>query len=1155
MNEFDSFRCPLNGLNLVEAGAGTGKTYNLQNLFVRLLLEPSAALPIERILVVTFTEAATAELRKRLRRILVATQDFLENRELSQPEERERIAALTAGLTDLETARQRLRVALRDLDRAAISTIHGFCRRVLDENAFESGIRFGLELEKNPQPLRLELLTDYYRRETYPGSAFQGALWKSLELLPEELARDLRIPAEHPELKLHFGETPGAPADLLPELESQWHTLRQTDPQALAPFAQYLLKPFNEKELPGLIERTVSLLQSDYPPPFKEFAPWALLEPGNRIFRAGLTPEKQGELERQLRALPFVRAMSDWRSRCRSYRLAVLNQALTQLRCDFVARQQRDGFLTFDDLLRQLDARLSGPGGQALQRAIQTQYQAALIDEFQDTDPVQFRIFRKLFADSPRQALFLIGDPKQAIYTFRGGDLFAYLRARELVAPERRFTLTRNFRSAPALLTELNRLFGEHPAPFAQREIDFPPIRWPEPTPERSGLRFGGVLDPHPLCWVRPPGRGVEAALAECVRTIHRWLTDPAVEVPQPDGSRRRLRPDDLAVLVLSNRHGLRLQQLLSERNIPAEWNRETNIFDTAEAVALRTLLEALRHPGDSGKLSRVLAGEFHGRTGSELQELHRSGAFIELQNTFMELADCWENDSFAAMFRAYRERFQVRTHLARTAPGERGLTNLLQLEELLQQAELERKLGPAGLCRFFDNQLHPETREQREEYQLLRASEQPAVRLLSVHRSKGLEFPVVLLPDLFSRKIDSERNRQYHNEQGDPVFDFSGDATSRSAAAEEQLQELLRLCYVAMTRAVHHCRVIWPDRIGGHCALDYLCRGRTGKHRDWSEAPLELPDAWCEEPTPEPTTPYVPESKATDFRGALPFHNRIEENWGISSFTALAPEGDAVGGAADHDDVDTPEALEEEPAGIFLFPAGARAGDCWHRIFEQLDFTAAPETSIPLIDEQLRQSGLLGNQPEERRQLTRQMIHSVLHAPLPGAGFTLSEISREERLSELEFHFSCRRGFDSAEVAQLLKRCGYELDGDWKRRLDGGFMTGFIDLVFRRDGRYYLVDWKSNQLGRNLRNFEREGLRREMRRHAYFLQYLIYVVALVKFLRSRLGKFGPGEYEQQFGGVYYLFLRGVAPEAPGRGIWHDRPDYRLIAELEELIG
>ena len=466
--------------------------------------------------------------------------------------------------------------------------------------------------------------------------------------------------------------------------------------------------------------------------------------------------------------------------------------------------------------------------------------------------------------------------------------------------------------------------------------------------------------------------------------------------------------------------------------------------------------------------------------------------------------------------------------------------------------------------------------RDKKEEYEILLETDRAAVTIMTVHKSKGLEYPLVLLPTLFTWNAEKFAEN-YHLPDGSIERDFTGSAESEALASAERLQELLRLAYVAITRAKYYCHIYWGACRNRTSALDWLFRMRTltslPELKDMrnllnssQESALNaIPADWLAEPVPETEIlpPYTVEQTEAETLNPPHWNGKIDYAWHITSYSGLTPHGGDA--PSDYDSEDDEAPVERRMTGIFSIPGGAQTGNAWHEILEKLDFTDHERRLPGLIEEKLSLYGLLKNdaRKEERIALTAEMIGKVLASPLTdadGQSFTLSEIPRADRISEMEFHYRFRKGFRVDQLRTVLEPyIGEKFGGAaWDSLhgfISGGFLNGFIDLVFRLRGRFYIIDWKSNRLGGSPQSFRQDGIRSAMLKHFYFLQYLIYSVALLKFLRLKNGSFTEQDHEKYFGGVYYLFLRGITPEAPGNGIYRDRPPFALLMQLEQLIG
>lgn len=1145
----------LSGWNLIEAAAGTGKTYTIQNLVVRFLLE--RRLPIRSLLVVTFTEAAAAELRDRIRTVLAAT---LEAARGGEAEERERLLleqAEAAGVPREECA-ELLRRALTGFDDAPISTIHGFCARVLEENAFESGVLFRSELVKDVSGILAELGMDFYRRTFYgPGPELRSALAEAAGITTASLGEIAKLRFAHPKLNVRSGVV-GEPELFLHQAEELIAKLRESGlPEALEEFAPYLnkLDDIAAADAPPI---AAEALESGSIKPLLRFG-LSSLAPKVKKRPPGTTPEA---VLARLEAGPF-RLVDRLADAVCDYGIALKLAAAGFVEEAFAAKRGRDNFLTFNDLLEQVHHALHRENS-PLPAALRERFPVGIVDEFQDTDPVQYEIFRAIFGH-PGGTLYMVGDPRQAIYAFRGGDIATYRRAvRELeAAGGERYELAVNYRSAAAMIADVNTLFHRHADPFADAAIHFPEVAAPGEAP---GLLRNGVPEAHPLRIVRLHDANADECRRCTVAAVLELLTDTSLEVPGRGES--GIRPRDIAILVLNGYEAEQLAGELHQHHVPAVFTRTGNVFASEDARELLTVLRAASS-GSVRELPNILATPLGGMPLAELVALGAERGEARLaaeQEKLRELQTLWEEGSFIEFFNALLAAYAVRRRYPALSRGERKLTNLLQLGDLLEQESARRGLSLAGVADFLAERIADPDKGDSEEYQQLLETDREAVTLMTVHGSKGLEFPVVLLPGLHLGDAQ-KRAELFHNSAGELEYDLTGSPEGVEAAELERLQELLRLAYVAVTRAKYHCRIFWGK--GPKASpIDWLLRLRDG-----AASPVGALLATPEPMIPEELSELAPEEVVfRDYRYVpgeglalelLPVRLAVDPGWQFVSYSSLSPEG-GHDSPFDYDSGHEAEGVpvEEPPeGGIFSIRGGAAAGNAWHRIFELADFDAGEAALRNLALPPLSDFGVLrgGEDPEEKLALTVQMVLDVFHSPL-GEEFCLADVPRKDRLSELEFAYRFRSGFTAEALRNVLAAYAAERFGLfewplWSRTVSGGCLNGFIDLFFRHGGRYYLLDWKSNRLGGRGADFLPGKLPAAMAKSFYFLQYLIYTVAAVKYLRMRLGRFEEAEYEALFGGVFYLFVRGVTPEHPGRGVFYDKPPYELIRRLEELIG
>lgn len=1209
MKEFDVFRIPLEGTHLVEANAGTGKTYALSGLFLRLILEKDL-LPGE-ILVVTYTRAATQELRDRIRRMLRHALDFF-SRDVPVDSFIERVMH---AQQDRNRSLEALTRALRDLDEAAIFTIHGFCQRLLDENAFETGSLFDVELMTDEQLLDQEIVEDFWRNHISTAEPEFVHYLVSRKWSTDYLLRSLGPGLKHP----HIHVIPPVKALRLPSLakyRKTLDTLRDMWPEARNAVRSMLMDPGlkgntygittakggrpspRELKIEAIVTAMDQFLDALHPlfPPIPEIEKLSTGKLAASMKKGCLPPEHEvfeccDRLWEQKNVL--TGEMDE--------NLTLLKTGLFQyIQGERLKRKALRNIRGYQDLLTNSLSALKHRGKQKFINAARFKYRAALIDEFQDTDPVQYRIFDTLFGKG-KAPLFYIGDPKQAIYGFRGADVVTYLKAAGAVPDT--CTLRMNWRSEPELVRAVNALFSAIDRPFIYREIRYAPSETAEEKTPRTLRMEGGTGAPLRICLLRhPEGEDTSVPLAkkkawplilgfvagEVARLVELGRSGKALLGDKP------LSEHDIAVLVRKNREARRIQDCLRRVNIPSVLYNAGNIFETREARDMGMILQAVAEPRHEGLVKAALATDIMGMRGEAIQALSAQEESLEERIfVFREYQKMWEGQGFIPMFRHLLTREKIRARLLAFPDGERRLTNILHLGEVLHRAALEERLGMNGLITWLFRKIAD--RSQGSDEQLLRLeTDEEAVRIVTIHKSKGLEYPVVFCPSLWDGAGSMENEVIYHDPDHDLRLTMdlgSKDKENHAALArEEALAENLRLLYVALTRAQHRCYVVWGMiRDAERSALAHVLHGRHSgdekrpvdqvpkapAFRSWEHLEDDLSllvkdsggniavEALEARPRSFPTKPS---GQASSLIGRI-FTTRIPRDWKISSFSSLSSGQKLDADIPDHDfsvprepseDVETTESMIDSVPGICTFPRGARAGTCLHDILEHIDFTEEKRHTIrDLIAEKLRGYGF----EDQWVDTIHEMVIKVLSVSLDplDPDLMLRKVSAKNRLHELEFAFPLKRITPDVLKKLFTAQRGPNLADDVPQEIGRlsfspvrGFLKGFMDLVFHWRGRFYLVDWKSNFLGYRIEDYGPDGLRQAMEEGYYSLQYHLYTLALDQYLRMRLAGY---RYEKVFGGVFYVFLRGVDPtRGPDFGIFRDRPSPDLLNAMREAL-
>lgn len=1127
MIPLDCNQPPPSGRVLIEASAGTGKTYSIANLFLWFVLK---GIPPSEILVVTFTEAATQELKQRLRLRLDDAYSSIDNPESEWGALL--AAARDAYDTDIEVQRRMLRSALLCFDEAAIYTIHGFCQRVLREQAFECGQLFEQELLTDDSILLEELVDDFIRRNSY----------KKLHLVPglrrEPLLRLSRLLKKQPDLK--------------------------PDPLESFDLAAFETLLFSEE----LVERAGQLQdfkwrKNSLYSPFQ----WAAeLEAFRQSYKDDATVAMREHCK-------LFSAVSITKAALKACKDAGLNQHAFFDLCDafygseqcwwerlFIAGfhgdleqiKKKRGVMTYDDLLLRLQAALDGSGGDALCEALRQRYRVALVDEFQDTDPIQYDIFQRIFSES--EAFYMIGDPKQSIYRFRGADIHAYLLAGHQA--ESQLTLDTNYRSASGMVEAVNAFWTGQPGsdnPFAQEGISFFPVLGNQDE-QRVFYDSSAALQ---LCML---------SSEEKLKTdaVSKWVAAEMLNLLGQGSD--PLVPADLAVLVRSNSQANEMCRRLRDLNVPAVVQNSGNVFQSVEAEDMEWLMQAFMQPSEKSLLA-LLISPLGCMTIQKAYDLSDQQRLVWLDK-MLHYQDCWQRQGLLPAFNLYIEENGRLQHILARTGGERSMTNYEQLVELLHREEQAEGLSPEVLISRLRQRRSDQDAAADDAWLQRLDRDDDAVRVMTVHKSKGLEFNVVFAPYLWSKAMPRRPSGAFDvNDAGRLVLEL-GDSPNfedrKALLQEAELGEQLRLLYVALTRAVQRCYLLCGPfstaaKKAQDGALAWLA-GDDGVESAWENLAAEHPDCigfnHCSIDELSLGS-WNPQLEANPDLSCASLPELEDDGWGVGSFSWLTRGGmherPRDRDAADEKPIETKEAERQ-----YAFPRGASAGNCVHDLFER-HFRGESQHYADCLARQ----GLLPRDETLRKQ-RMDLLHDwslqVLACPLQcnGDTFRLGDIPTVDALPEMEFYYHLEK-INPGELAKLFRDHGSSdlvrafadqvesLNFDLKK----GAMNGFIDLVFRRDGQYFILDWKTNHLGNSPDSYLGELLADCMWEHRYILQYHIYVLALHLYLRQCLPDYS---YEQHFGGVIYAFVRGMEPDCPGSGIYVDCPTEAMIEGMTDLL-
>lgn len=1171
---------PLDGVRLIQASAGTGKTYTLATLVQRLVVE--RGLRIGQVLAVTYTEAATQELRKRIRQRLQLTLDVLDAPSAADEPPataltRDILAAHRAGGGESEAAlRRRLREAVLEIDLAAIHTIHGFCARVLREHALESGQAFASpELLGNERDLRAELAAHLWRLHARDADGTDDllALWPNG---PQALAEDLGA---------LLGRAPLLPeaATLPDDPQSRVHATGRALAEGFGTHGRDFLEAVRAA-LAGKVLSGKSYKLDWIEPMWEGWSEWCargeFSVPHDHRIERFTTPAMQASANAgkhaQVPCSPLCDLVADYLEALQAQvafitqrRVHRLHEIRAQARARLALLKRQRRVQTYDDLIDGVADALAGDRGNELAARLREQYAVALVDEFQDTDARQWAIFRDVFGGGNAPALFLIGDPKQAIYSFRGGDVHAYQAAAECAraAPP----LAHNFRSRPAVLDGIAALYANAAdVVCANPEIAFLPVQPGGTRADGDYLRDGAPAVGLTLWQApEPPPRAASGnwsadvsrrlATEACVAAIHAVLSDARAGRARIDG--RPVQAGDIAVLVRTHRDATRIQQALAVAGIPSVAAGKQSLFATGEARELYALLLALLHGGDDGRLRAALATVLLGVDSAAIAALECDGP---AHRQWQLQAQAWRDRlARGGPLALVGELVSAQApRLLRLLDGERRVGNYLQLGELLQEAQ-DRALGLQSLLDWLGRRIAQADPD--DEAQLLRLeSDARRVQIVTLHKSKGLQYPLVYLPYVgIGRQpssparccvVQGAHGRELHWKIG-----VDAAAWKQASMASKQAQEAedARLLYVAMTRAEHALWIATGAFYNHH---------RTALHPLLADTDaLRGAGIAFEQGRPETPLPRLAPDAEAEPASARIATRAVASDWWVHSFSQLARSeaGDTSSAATlpaegGKDELQDADAQGEDPGNDPRF-AGNRYGVALHAALEDADFAAwrdwragdpAPAGEGEVIAAALRAQGYADALVEDGIPGATLLVGHTLTVPLP-EGTRLCDLPLRQRRAEIEFQFALQPTRVDALLA-LLHAHGVASGRDrFGLRLQlEGLMTGLIDLTYRHAGKWYVLDYKTNRLPA----YDAPALAAAMVRGEYDLQALIYTVALHRWLRFRLG--AGYDYARDVGGIRYLFCRGLdaaRADSPGIHAMRFAPD--LVHALDALLG
>ena len=1223
MTNLDSATIPLTGRHLIEASAGTGKTYNITRIYLRLLLERE--LTVEQILLMTFTKDATQELRGRIDAFI---RDALNNwQTLCEDEKANQNGRYFQAIDERVKADKReflLKRALLFLDEASIFTIHGFCQRALTQHAFASGLPFNANMSTNSNELVLQASQDWYRKLSKQSSedfALVTQFWQTPNAFVSSFAKAIshrteltvieveQLVEQFTQLAKNALNTISNNDTLLAEglLSHKKAEERETRAAELVKLTKWL-KQISECNNDADLLAAISTPMPDY-----------LLHAGRhpKAFKTQLAQV----LESAKKIKVQVKDLAKNINKAKAYQL--VRTGIYQVREQVKQDKALLNLLDFDDLINTLADSLQDPNlapdNNVLAKTLLAQYPVALVDEFQDTDPQQYAILQGIYDQknaTDNIALYLIGDPKQAIYGFRGGDIFAYLNARKDC--DHHWLMDTNWRSTPEMINAYNQVFLHKEAHVGQQVqsvfgygIAYQPVlagkkskQLTKSTAHNKALQFIHFSDGENTTSNEKVSKKSSDKVNQSARPIMAtWCANEIVSLLNAGDT----QPQDIAILVRDGREATDIKTALLNANLASVYlSDRANLFHSIEAKQLIHLLRGLLSPEDERLYLRALTCGLLGYDACALYELQQDEmAYQALKFSFFDYRTQWQRQGFISMaINLMHQHFDFSTTQA-LSNKDRALTNLLHLFEILQSAS-QRFLQPQELLYWFEQQCNEELSVNSElEAEQRLESDGDLIRIVTQHGAKGLEYPVVFIPFATRHKNPIQFGNksidyyEYHNTQGQLCLSLDGDQQAKTAMAEEGYAESIRLLYVAITRAEQRCYILTSE------FQDYAL-SPLGKTLQWqkeqdivqdlqslaTKAPdvINIQQISLDEINPDTFSNIVQSNESPQLQVSQ-FVGKIERDWWLSSFSALSRN--LRHGGVSTPDRDSSELVsnvaslagsqyQNEAAQLrFALTKGAHSGNLLHDILEKSNFVCSEQSESNLIEVikwslvkygDLSNGFVLSDLVSWLDDILKTPLNTHIHHE---KSFCLSDITLQQTLRESEFYFP----MEKANVTQLEKlltdhrNTPLLLNGEFEdseSRLEHqvrvnqvrlpnyqslkGMMHGFIDLVFEHQGKYYVCDYKSSHLGDNFKGYNQSALRENIEKNYYDLQYLIYSLALHRFLKQKLVNYS---VETHFGGIYYLYLRGMSQHEShqGLGVYSRQISEAELIKLDDIFS
>jgi|GEM_PF-4707872 len=1177
------------GLHLIEASAGTGKTFTITNLYLRALLLKKIA--VKNILVVTFTKAATADLKIKIYERLLEFKAYFETADDKKPTEEKyeffKLLIEDKNKDDLENIKNRLNLALMSMNEMAVSTIHGFCQRVLKQHSFLSDSVKEMEVVPDKDKIIKSFITDWWRINVISCSSddynlFKAFGWSEIksknpfaddftDKINRVMGQNLTIlptitDQEFLESKQKYCDDT---KKLQKKLQKEWDTDKVKDKLSATTFIKGK-PPTDFLSCIADIDDFLNLDTNNYP--IKAFDALG----SDSILKKNIRKNKELTDVYMIDIFKIIQKLSnytnDFQAKLQAYYL--------KNACDYVIAKNEEFkkqhmIYGYDDILQQLNNALKDKqSGTELAKNIMADYPIAFIDEFQDTDNIQYNIFKNIYFENPTEtSLYLIGDPKQAIYQFRGADVFTYMQAKKDIKKQQGqfFTLATNYRSTDTMIKSVNSIFNQNKTetPFLFEEIPFEKVKAPQKDFEYLTYKSEPLKSLH---FITQNNGGTEKVASKKINQaisshIKSLLNDDNYKIGD-----EKVKASDIAILVNSGNQATELVNILRENKIYCIVDeKKNNVFDKVQADHMLFLMVAVNNYDNIKNVNNLIAC---GLFGWSLQTIKDTiDKPDEMIKQLKELKIIWQKYGFLTMFFKALTILKLSESLAQQKGFDRKYHSLLQIAQLIDDTSKPYKIGSGALAPpivalknhtsqggakaplprseityNLDKQIRAYQQMMAEKPQsgyAKLATDKDLIQIFTVHHAKGLQYKIVFLPCLWLMEYRNKKANApiiYHqddNKRDDNkiVYDFTPSDKNQEKYKKEQQAEEIRKLYVAITRAETACFVYWHYL---KTAKENPLQQIISHDDDFMEniKGIQIDEITKYENIKPPTSP----KKINNNKLTLPLTKITQklQNFQRKSYTSLSPEYNYEKHKKENESLDNKKTDE-----ILQFKKGADTGDMMHKILEWQVFNQ----DIKKIIENNQSFDLSHN----NKKTIIKWVQEIGNTKLTPDNLVLNQLKSSDVVSEMEFNFAIDE-IDINRLNQYFDRIyNKKLANPITKNNFCGLITGSIDLIFLWNGKYYLADYKTNFIGDEIHDYNKDKMQEQIIHHRYDLQYTIYSIALHRYLKNIM--LDAYDYNRHFGGVFYLFVRAMRQNNNNyEGVFFDKIKKEQIFKLEDEI-